>query len=78
MAPAITELEAATILFSLLVFALFTLTGMLSENGNGLLTKANFLTVRQKPHYLSFGRMKSEISDLTALEVPGHRGNLGG
>lgn len=35
MAPIITELEAATILFSLLVFALFTLTGMFSSNGNG-------------------------------------------
>lgn len=42
MAPSITELEAAAILFSLLVFALFTLTGMLSENGNGLLTQTNF------------------------------------
>lgn len=35
MAPTITELEALTIMFSLLVFALFTLTGMLTENGNG-------------------------------------------
>lgn len=32
------ELEASTILFSLLVFALFTLTGMLNETGSELLT----------------------------------------
>lgn len=38
MAPVFAELEATTILFSLLVFALFTLTGMLSEKGSELLT----------------------------------------
>lgn len=53
MAPAIAELEVATILFSLLVFALFTLNGMLSENGNGLLTKTNFLTISQN-HIICF------------------------
>ena len=34
--PNLTELEMATILFSLVVFALFTRTGMLSRTGNGL------------------------------------------
>lgn len=53
MTPAIAELEMATIMFSLLVFALFTLTGMLSENGNRRLTKTNFLTISQN-HIICF------------------------
>lgn len=38
MAPIFAELEASTIVFSLLVFALFTLTGMLNETDSELLT----------------------------------------
>lgn len=38
MAPIFAELEASTIVFSLLVFALFTLTGMLNETGSEPLT----------------------------------------
>lgn len=37
MAPIFAELEASTIVFSLLVFALFTLIGMLNETGSKLL-----------------------------------------
>lgn len=37
MAPMFAELEASTIVFSLLVFALFTLVGMLNETGSELL-----------------------------------------